>query len=452
MNSWKFFADCFGPRYYTVFIVFIANTFLLLVCMSAAWTSPVLVKLKRADNNPLGKPISANEGSLITSLFYVGAGVGPLAVIGGAKSLGRKALLSTISLLIPIAYGTLAFAERIEWYYVCRIALGFSTGATFTLQPVYVSEIISARDRGFYMSFMTFFSVGGLLLSYILGPLLNLFYFNFVIAIVSLSAIILLAFCCPESPYHLMKMRGKFETRELLKKIRIEETTKELEDIEQTVDEEKEESCLKLFTSKKSYRPFVIATIPLLLQQCSGIAVLISHSQSIFLLANASIPSHQCSIIVACLQMLTAFLTPTLLKTKILSRKFLLILSLLSVAFSNFVIGFYFFYADIFHSFRWLPLAGLIAFIISYNLGLDAIPWMLVGEIYPMNMKSLGSAVSASLYSLAVFPVLFSFHRVEISYLFLGSSVICLLGMVYVKLYVTETEGRSLREIHEIIS
>ncbi|KAL3274505.1 hypothetical protein HHI36_015888 [Cryptolaemus montrouzieri] len=451
MESWEIAADFFGPQY-TMFIVFVVNSFFFMGCMTAAWTSPVLAKLNGTEDNPLGRPISPEESDLIGSLFYVGAAIGPLLFISSVEKLGRKKALILLSFIVPIAYATLAFANKVEIYYICRVALGFYVGAAFSIQPVYVSEIIAADERGYLMSFVSFFSISGLLAAYILGSFLPLFYFNSFIAIFSLIIIVLLAFCCPESPYYVMQFEGKNRAREVLKKLRTKnDVEKELEEIEETVEEEARKSYLELFSTKENFKAFVMATTPLLLQQFSGITVIITYSQLIFIETDVSIPSHQCSIIVAGLQLITTFLTPTLLKCKKFSRKSLLIFTLLGVGFCNFSISFYFFFARNIGYLNWLPLGGLIGFVIFYNCGLDPIPWMLIGEIYPMNIKAVGSAFSASVFSLAVFPLLYSFHKVPMCYMFLGSACCCFLGTLYVKIFVTETEGKSLREIHENI-
>ncbi|XP_044759702.1 facilitated trehalose transporter Tret1-like [Coccinella septempunctata] len=432
-ESWEIFLDFFG-QYYSLFLVFVGHSTFFFVCLNAAWPSPVLPKLSDTKDNPLGYPITPDESDLIGSLFFVGASIGPLLTIGIVERFGRRKILTFMSLIVPIAYTLLAFGENVELYYVCRVFLGLYSGAALSMEPVYISEVLPPKQREFLMSFVTFFGFSGILITYSVVPFVPLSYFNASIAVISSIFIVLLSFGCPKSPYFLIKTEGSDSTRYLLKKLRnSNDVDGELEDIQASVTENVEKSVFSIFTSKQNWKIVILATVPLLLQQFSGMTVVVTYSQLIFEQTNVSIPSQFCSIIVVGLQVSTAFLTPVLLKSNRISRNSLLMLCLTGLGACNCTLGLYFLFGKDVEWLNWLPLLALVAFVLFYNCGIDPIPWMMLGEIYPNNLSSIGSAVSTSVFLFSIFPILYLFKKVHIAYLFLGPGILSFLGVLYVK-------------------
>lgn len=274
MKSWNYFSKFFG-QYYSLFIAFVAHSVFFTICVSAAWTSPVLAKLSETENNPLGRPLDPEESDLIGSLFYVGASIGPVLCIFTVETFGRKKMLAVLSAITPISFAVVAFAENVELYYFIRIALGLYSGAALSIEPVYVSEIAGPEEREFLMSCISMFNFGGILAAYAIGPFIPLFYFNNLIAVFCLVLVILLACGCPESPYYVMQTKGKEETRVLLKELRTGDIENELEDIEKTVKNLNKYSYFEIFKSTKHFKPFFLATMPLVLQQYCGITLIV---------------------------------------------------------------------------------------------------------------------------------------------------------------------------------
>ncbi|KAK9873757.1 hypothetical protein WA026_002112 [Henosepilachna vigintioctopunctata] len=452
MVVWKIVADLLG-QYYSTYIVFVVTSSLWLASITVSWPSPVLVKLRGTEDNPLGRPITPDESDLIGSLLFVGASIGPLLFIGIVERFGRKLSLLLSSAIMPLVFLTVAFTDKIEIYLICRVLTGFYFGVTLSIQPSYVSEICTPDKRSVLMSFSTLFLMFGVSTSDTVGDALTFFQFNTFIAIVSIIFMVIVSLTCPESPYYVMRVEGKDKTRELLKKIR---QTKDVEDelleIVETIESEIKESYLEIFGSMQNFKPFVLATILLLFQQLTGIFVLVTYVQQIFLATNVPIQAHQCSMVLVIFQMVTCFLPPILMNSRKFSRKGLLMFTLLGLGLCNLTIGYYFCFGRNVDYLDWLPLVVLIVFIFIFNCGLDPIPWMLMGEIYPMNIKSVGSALSTCLYFLSTFPLLYVFNKFAMHYLFLSCGFFSVCGFVFVKLFIIDTEGKSLREIHKGIS
>ena len=99
----------------------------------------------------------------------------------------------------------------------------------------------------------------------------------------------------------------------------------------------------------------------------------------------------------------------------------------------------------------WLALAALVAYIVSFSLGLGAIPWLIMGEIFPGHVRALSSSVATMLNWTCSFIVTETFDYVRVALgpagTFLGFCAVCVAGFVFVAACVPETKGKSLEEI-----
>lgn len=73
-----------------------------------------------------------------------------------------------------------------------------------------------------------------------------------------------------------------------------------------------------------------------------------------------------------------------------LGRKILLLYSAIIMGLSTFCIGEFFYLKYLKHDtsyFGFVPLIAMCAFIILFSVGFGPIPWMLMGEIFPIQIK-----------------------------------------------------------------
>ncbi|KAL3274502.1 hypothetical protein HHI36_015885 [Cryptolaemus montrouzieri] len=210
METWIFFSNCLG-KHYTFFVAIIGNLLGFFSGISLAWSSPVLAKLKdpKEGDDPFGRPISDEEYALIGSLFSIGGAVGPIILIFSLEYLGRKPTMIILATIPIISYAQLAFSTDIYEYYVCRLALGVSVGGSFSIIAVYISEIVSSKMRGAFVSLGTSFILTGCLFSYCVGPYVSIRNFNIIIASASLLYLPIFILFCPESLYFTMQKHGR---------------------------------------------------------------------------------------------------------------------------------------------------------------------------------------------------------------------------------------------------
>ncbi|KAK9887708.1 hypothetical protein WA026_000029 [Henosepilachna vigintioctopunctata] len=448
METWKIFSKFFGGNY--IFVVAIIGNFLYVFSgMSLAWPSPVLVKLREPENNPLGKPITPEENDLIGSVFSIGGAIGPVILIYTLELLGRKFTMAILAVLFPLFYTVLSFSETIYLYYVCRIGLGICVGASFSIVPIYISEIVPSEFRGTFMSLGTCFLNVGCFLSYTIGPYISILALNVLIATFSLIYAPIYIFSCPETLYYTMQKHGDGRTSELLKALRKGDShEEELKEIKSSMKTEENGSIFDIFRSRAGIRAFFICTGLLTLQQFSGINIVITYSESIFKKAGVSISPEVCSIIVSAFQTATCAITPIALKH--INIKTLLSISFAGVGLSNMIMCLYF-YLQPLEEFKWIPLIILVCFMIFCNCGVASLPWVILGEMYPLKVKSVGTALSTMIYWIFQFIVTYFYNKIDQGLSFLIFTIACVATVVFVQKFLIETKGKSLQEIHECL-
>lgn len=90
-------------------------------------------------------------------------------------------------------------------------------------------------------------------------------------------------------------------------------------------------------------------------------------------------------------------------------------------------------------------------FIIVFSMGFGPIPWIMLGELFPGNVKGIASAVTAAFNWMLAFAVTKSFQNLLDV---LGSpvtfwlfAVMCIAGTIFTAVLVPETKGKDLEEI-----
>lgn len=102
-------------------------------------------------------------------------------------------------------------------------------------------------------------------------------------------------------------------------------------------------------------------------------------------------------------------------------------------------------------AFGWVPLILLLGAALFIHIGIGLVPWMLIGEMYPTNIRSGSSSISIGLgYLFAFFANKLYFSMVKLltlAGLFWFNAAISAAGCVLIYFILPETEGRTLVEI-----
>lgn len=104
---------------------------------------------------------------------------------------------------------------------------------------------------------------------------------------------------------------------------------------------------------------------------------------------------------------------------------------------------------------NYLPISALVTFIIFFNLGLGPIPYIILGEIFPPNIKSIASSALISLNWLtSCFVSMYVGYVLDImgmGIMFLIFTILAGAGFLFNHFCVIETKGKSLQEIQDML-
>ncbi|VAH23325.1 unnamed protein product [Triticum turgidum subsp. durum] len=317
-----------------------------------------------------------------------------------------SALLLLQSLMIAaipniIGWLAISFANDSSFLFMGRLLEGFGVGVISYTVPVYIAEIAPQNMRGALGSVNQLSVTIGILLAYTLGMFVPWRILS-VLGILPCSILIPGLFFIPESPRWLAKM-GKMEDFESsLQVLRGFETdiSAEVNEIKRSVASSRRRTTIRFAEIKhKRYSvPLMIGIGLLILQQLSGVNGIFFYAASIFKAAGLK-NSNLATCGLGAVQVVATGITTWL--TDKAGRRLLLIISAVGMTVSLLVVSVSFFVKDNIeeashlHSvMSMLSLAGLVAFVLAFSLGMGAIPWIIMSEILPVNIKSLAGSTA----------------------------------------------------------
>lgn len=213
----------------------------------------------------------------------------------------------------------------------------------------------------------------------------------------------------PESPYYYLKFERSERAERSLRALRSGDIRLELKNIEINVQEDMKNrgSWGDLLTEATNRKALWISLGIFTIQQLCGSAAVVAYAQEIFAKTGGDLESYQESIILGCVQVATCLLTVILVDR--VGRKPLLLLSALGVGLMNGSLGTYFFFADSnkesVQNITWLPLVAILIYIVSYAIGLSTVPYVILGEMFPTNVKLYASCVAHIYTGISMFMV-----------------------------------------------
>ncbi|KAJ4772700.1 Major facilitator superfamily protein [Rhynchospora pubera] len=402
--------------------------------------------------------LSLAEYSLFGSILTIGAMLG--AIVSGTitEKVGRRFAMSIADVFCIVGWLSIVFSKNYWYLDVGRFLVGCGIGLFSYMVPVYISEITPKDVRGSFATVNQLMICCGASLAYLLGTFLSWRALAILGVAPCLFQLLGLLFI-PESPRWLSKL-GRYQEFEVaLQKLRgdavdIFEEAEEIKEFTKKLVHQKEASLIDLF--QKEYIHAVTVGVGLMvLQQFGGVNAICFYASEIFVSAGfSSGNSGMIAIVIVKVPMTTL---GVLLMEKA-GRRPLLLVSAAGTCLGCFLVGLSFLSQD----FQWakdlniiLALTGILVYTGSYSLGMGGIPWVIMSEIFPINMKGSAGSLVTFVSWLGSWIVSYTFN-----FLMLWSSVgtfflfasICGFTVLFVARLVPETKGRTLEEIQASMS
>ena len=380
---------------------------------------------------------------------------GSLGTLGGAvgcplagwflERCGRKRTILVSAL--PFLVGWILIGSgTMNMMYLGRILTGAGSGMIMVVGGVYIAETAPKEMRGMLGSGVQLWITIGILLVYALGLFLDWKSLAYIGALIPVLAT-LVAFRIPDTPrFHLLKGDRQGATRALAWLSESNDVDDEIRDIEESLPDPSDKVSWSDFLKPQLLRPLQVSLGLMVLQQLTGINIVMFYTVSIFESAGFKENGQFATVIVGLAQVVSTVLACILMDKA--GRRKLLAIAGIGMGLSCFTMAYCFLDTDSSGS---LSLLSLVLYIVAFALGWGPIPMLIMSEVFPV--KTRGPATSmASITSWGSSFVVTSSYGLLLSLFgqsgaFALFGICCILSVVFVARMVPETKGKSLEDI-----
>ncbi|XP_024981403.1 sugar transporter ERD6-like 7 [Cynara cardunculus var. scolymus] len=417
----------------------------------AGYTSPTQSAI-REDLN-----LSLAEYSLFGSILTFGAMIGAITSGPIADFVGRKGALRISSVFCSVGWLAIYFAMGPVVLDSGRLATGYGMGVFSYVVPVFIAEIAPKNLRGSLTAANQLMIVAAVSLAFVIGTVTPWR----ILALTGVGPCVVLViglFFIPESPRWLAKIGNQKEFAIALRKLRgkdadISEEAAEIQDYIETLEKLPKTRLLDLFQKRYS-RSVVIGVGLMVCQQFGGINGICFYTSSIF--ETAGFPADLGTIIYALLQIVITALNALFIDKA--GRKPLLLVSSTGLVLGCLLtaLSFYFKTYEIGLSVApALAVTGVLLYIGSFSAGMGAIPWVIMSEIFPINIKGAAGSLATLVNWFGAWAISYTFNFL-LSWSSYGTFIIYAainaVAIVFVIKMVPETKGRTLEQIQAAIN
>ncbi|KAL0104643.1 hypothetical protein PUN28_017406 [Cardiocondyla obscurior] len=421
------------------------------------WTSPTLPILKSPDSHV---PITSDDASWIASFYLLGTIPGCIVAAFIVDRLGRKTSLLIGGIPLSLSYILIVTAWNPYVLYAARGIGGIGQGIAYVICPMYIGEIADKEIRGTLGSFIKLMVTFGELYAHAIGPFVSYQLLGYSCLLIPLIFFISFLWM-PESPYYLLMKNQQRDALMSLKCLKRCVSTSQLEtDIEQMQkivvrDLSDRGRFWDLFDTPGNRRAVIISIGLQFVLQFSGIAAVESYTQEILEEGDAGLPASMSVILLSMLQLI-AGLGAVVLVDK-LGRRPLLITTTLLAGIALTITGIFYLVKSHFGvdtaSYGWLLHSSVILYELIIALGINPLPYMMLGELFPTNVKGAAVSLANLVSSLLAFIVSKMYQVISDNWgvytAFGWFAASCYVGVIFIVLIVPETKGKSLLEIQE---
>ncbi|KAF8112113.1 hypothetical protein N665_0067s0033 [Sinapis alba] len=399
--------------------------------------------------------LSVAEYSLFGSILTVGAMIG--AAMSGriCDLIGRRATMGFSEMFCSLGWLAIYLSKVAIWLDVGRFFIGYGMGILSFVVPVYLAEITPKNLRGSFTTVHQLMICLGVSVTYLLGSFVGwriLALTGMVPCVLQMMGLLFI----PESPRWLAKV-GRWEEFEIaLQQLRgeskdVSHESSEIKEYTRRLSQISEGGIFDLFQAQYA-KSLLVGVGLMVLQQFGGVNGIAFYASSIFVSAGFSSKIGMIAMVIVQIPMT---IIGVILMDKSGRRPLLLISAggtfigclLVSLSFSLQGVR------TLSGGTSYIALTGVLVYTGSFSLGMGGIPWVIMSEIFPIDIKgSAGSLVTVvswvgSWIISFAFNFLMNWSPAGTFYVF---ATVCGATVIFVAKLVPETRGQTLEEIQSL--
>jgi SP family sugar:H+ symporter-like MFS transporter len=416
---------------------------------------------------------SVGTGFNVASLL-LGCAAGAFMAGWLADKLGRKTILIISSLCFAASALGSGMAGTSAQFILFRVLGGLAVGAASVLAPAYISEVTPAKYRGTLSSIQQIAIITGLFASslsnYILAQVagdstavlgwgFEAWRWMFWVMIIPSVAFFFSLLFIPESPRFLVASGKKDKALKVLTRLMGADAQAKLDEIAASmVADHHRPRLTDILDSKRLFRPIVWVGIGLAsFQQLVGINVVFYYSAVVW--GAAGFPESRAlstTVFTNAASIVACFIATALIDR--VGRKPLLILGSIGMAVTLAIMAVVFGTANTVNGSLVLSattgpvaLVAMILYAMLFNVSWGPVMWVMLGEMFPNQIRGSGLAVSGLSQWLSNFAITMTFPLL-LTNIGLGGSygiyTFCaIVSIIFIFKFIKETKGKELEEM-----
>ena len=339
----------------------------------------------------------------ITTAGLAGAVVGAMFTGRLSDIFGRKKTILAAAIIFVLGAAWSGWAPSPTSLIIARLFIGLAIGISSFSVPLYIAEISPSHIRGRLVSLFQLLITIGILVSY----LSDLAFANnnnveswrpmFYIGIVPGFILLVGMFFLPETPRWLMSKGREAESLKILKRLEepslVEESMQRMRD---EVEKAKERPNLSEVFKPWLRKALIISVGIMFFQQFVGINTVIYYSPKIFIIAGFEGARAGIWAAVSVGTVNVAFTILSLFMIDKLGRRKLYFIGLVGIVISLIGLGMVFeFHNSVGDMGKWLAIIFVWVYIAFFAISLGPLGWLIISEIFPLQIRGIGSSIGS---------------------------------------------------------
>lgn len=380
---------------------------------------------------------------------------------------GRKKSLIITEIPALLGWILISLSSNVEMMCIGRLLVGLGSGMVGAPARVYTSEVTQPHLRGMLIAFASIGVSTGVMIEYLLGSLFKWETCAVISGIIPCMALLLM-FAFPETPSYLVSRGQPEKARKALQRFRSE--SYDLDQEMNVLMEFSNKNNVKRLTGFKeiinailkpnAIKPFILLSFYFLIYQWSGTNAVTFYAVEIFQDSGATVEKYTATVMLGVIRLIFTIVACILcLKC---GRRPLTLVSSIGCGLSMIGLGSYMWILDYWKNneivpvLTWVPVVCIFSYTIACTLGFLVIPWVMIGEVYPVQVRGIiGGFTTMTAHSFIFFvvktyPMLSDALSRHGTFLLYG--FISLFGTIYFYICLPETKNKTLQEIEDYFS